>query len=76
MIQVRVLAPQLDRPIPLRTCVRDGTPTPVHREIEETSYLAVGRKYGVSDNAIRKWVRQYEREAELRQERGELGEAA
>jgi hypothetical protein len=30
------------------------------REIEETSYLAVGRKYGVSDNAIRKWVRCYE----------------
>jgi hypothetical protein len=37
------------------------------REIEETSYLAVGRKYGVSDNAIRKWVRFYEREAERRQ---------
>jgi hypothetical protein len=33
------------------------------REIEETSYLAVGRKYGVSDNAIRKWVRFYERQA-------------
>jgi hypothetical protein len=32
------------------------------REIEETSYLAVGRKYGVSDNAVRKWVRWYERE--------------
>jgi hypothetical protein len=32
------------------------------REIEESSYLAVGRKYGVSDNAIRKWVRCYERE--------------
>jgi hypothetical protein len=32
------------------------------REIAETSYLAVGRKYGVSDNAIRKWVRQHERE--------------
>jgi hypothetical protein len=31
-------------------------------EIRATSYLAVGRKYGVSDNAIRKWVRQYERE--------------
>lgn len=30
------------------------------REIEETSYSAVGRKYGVSDNAIRKWVRFYE----------------
>lgn len=33
-------------------------------EIEATSYLAVGRKYGVSDNAIRKWVRTYERELE------------
>ena len=33
------------------------------REIAETSYSAVGRRYGVSDNAIRKWVRQYEREA-------------
>lgn len=32
------------------------------REIEATSYLAVGRRYGVSDNAIRKWLRQYERE--------------
>lgn len=33
-------------------------------EIAATSYLAVGRKYGVSDNAVRKWVRFYEREAE------------
>ncbi|MEA2192239.1 MAG: hypothetical protein QOI73_2360 [Solirubrobacteraceae bacterium] len=33
------------------------------REIAATSYSAVGRKYGVSDNAVRKWVRQYEREA-------------
>jgi hypothetical protein len=32
------------------------------QEIEESSYVAVGRKYGVSDNAIRKWVRAYERE--------------
>jgi hypothetical protein len=31
-------------------------------EIEATSYLAVGRRYGVSDNAVRKWVRFYERE--------------
>jgi len=34
------------------------------REIAETSYVAVARKYGVSDNAIRKWVRAYERERE------------
>ncbi len=31
-------------------------------EIAATSYLAVGRKYGVSDNAVRKWVRFYERQ--------------
>ena len=42
---------------------RSGRRTILLREIAETSYVAVGRKYGVSDNAIRKWVRQYEREA-------------
>jgi hypothetical protein len=31
-------------------------------EVADVGYLAVGRNYGVSDNAIRKWVRQYERE--------------
>lgn len=31
------------------------------KEIEETSYCAVGRKYGVSDNAIRKWIKFYEK---------------
>jgi hypothetical protein len=31
-------------------------------EIAATSYVAVGRKYGVTDNAIRKWLRQYEKE--------------
>lgn len=33
-------------------------------EIETTSYLAVARKYEVSDNAVRKWVRFYERQRE------------
>ena len=32
------------------------------REIEELGYLGVGRRYGVSDNAVRKWVRAYARE--------------
>jgi hypothetical protein len=32
------------------------------REIAASGYSAVGRKYGVSDNAIRKWVRAYQRE--------------
>src|SRR5918996_963977 len=31
-------------------------------EVEEHGYLGVGRRYGVSDNAIRKWLREYERE--------------
>ena len=63
---------------------RKGKPNPALRRIERppheqlleeiatTSYTAVGRKYGVSDNAIRKWVRQYERErAEARAVSGE-----
>jgi transposase-like protein len=29
------------------------------REIEELGYSGVGRRYGVSDNAVRKWVRWY-----------------
>lgn len=33
-------------------------------EIETSNFSAVGRKYGVSGNAVRKWVRFYEREAE------------
>ncbi len=27
------------------------------KEIKETNYCAVGRKYGVSDNAVRKWLK-------------------
>jgi hypothetical protein len=32
------------------------------REVTAAGFAAVGRRYGVSDNAIRKWLRQYERE--------------
>lgn len=31
------------------------------KEIEESNYSAVGRKYGVSDSAIRKWKKNYEK---------------
>jgi very-short-patch-repair endonuclease/glycerol-3-phosphate cytidylyltransferase-like family protein len=31
------------------------------KEIEESNYTAVGRKYGVSDNTIRKWIKYYEK---------------
>jgi len=30
------------------------------KEIKDTNYSAVGRKYGVSDNTIRKWIKYYE----------------
>jgi len=33
-------------------------------EIDVHGYCWVGRKYGVSDNAVRKWVKFYERERE------------
>jgi hypothetical protein len=52
---------------------RTGVPRPGGRKVRErppyeqllaevaaTSWTAVGRKYGVSDNAVRKWVRAYE----------------
>jgi transposase-like protein len=32
------------------------------REVAELGYRVVGQRYGVSDNAVRKWVRLYERE--------------
>jgi hypothetical protein len=31
-------------------------------DIEQLGYVGTGRKYGVSDNAIRKWKRSYENE--------------
>jgi hypothetical protein len=34
----------------------------LQREVHALGWSAVGRRYGVSDNAVRKWVRQYERE--------------
>jgi hypothetical protein len=33
-------------------------------ELAASNFLAVGRRYGVSDNGIRKWLRAYKREAE------------
>lgn len=30
-------------------------------QIEESGFAAVGRKYGVTDNTIRKWVKYYKK---------------
>ncbi len=40
------------------------------REIEALGYLATGRRYGVSDNAVRKWMRRYEQERAQSESRG------
>jgi transposase-like protein len=29
-------------------------------DVRAMSFLAIGRKYGVSDNAVRKWLRWYQ----------------
>lgn len=62
----------------VRSAALRGIPQPARRKVERPSYeqliaevqsmnfLAVGRKYGVSDNAIRKWIRWYEYERQRR----------
>ena len=43
-------------------------PRPTYAQLKEDlshmTWLAVGRKYGVTDNAVRKWIRWYEQDAE------------
>jgi hypothetical protein len=53
-------------PDPARRIVERPPYDQLMSEIAASSWSAVGRRYGVSDNAIRKWVRQYEREAAAR----------
>jgi hypothetical protein len=57
--------PHRARPQPARRKVQRPTHEELVRELAASSHLATGRRYGVSDNAIRKWIRQYEREREL-----------
>jgi transposase-like protein len=35
-------------------------------ELAESNWSVVARRYGVSDNAVRKWVRWYEADAQRR----------
>lgn len=58
-------------PAPSRRKVERPPYEELIREIEETSYCAVGRKYGVSDNAVRKWLRFYQRERERLERAGD-----
>jgi len=47
-------------PRPDRRKVERPPYTQLRKEVLEAGYLATGRKYGVSDNAVRKWIRAYE----------------
>jgi transposase-like protein len=47
-------------------------------DVHSMSLVAVGRKYGVSDNAVRKWIRWYEhdRARDGDRDEGRAGEQA
>ncbi len=69
----------------LRHPQRPRQPRPERRKVERPpyeqlmadvasmSFVAIGRKYGVSDNAVRKWIRWYEYQREM--EEGRPGES-
>jgi hypothetical protein len=54
--------PRAGRPIPGARRVERPAYEQLVADVAATSWSAVGRRYGVSDNAVRKWVRAYERE--------------
>ena len=59
------LKPNIRGPKPERRKVERPPHDQLLREVKRLGWSAVGRKYGVSDNAIRKWIRAYERERAL-----------
>ena len=44
-------------------------------DVASMSFLAIGRKYGVSDNAVRKWIRWYEYQREMAEWREQEAQA-
>lgn len=55
--------PQLGQAQPWRRKVERPPREQLIAEVEALGFRAVGRKYGVSDNAVRKWLAWYERDA-------------
>ena len=67
------IAQSLTRAATIASELKTGVPQPHLRRVERPSYeqlmedvrtmsmLAVGRKYAVSDSAVREWIRWYER---------------
>jgi hypothetical protein len=53
------------KPVPSRRRVDRPSHAALLADASSMSMLAVGRKYGVSDNAVRKWLLWYRQEAEM-----------
>jgi hypothetical protein len=60
---VEVSKQQRGRPRPATRKVERPSYEQLQRDVGGMSICAVGRKYGVSDNAVRKWLRAYEAQA-------------
>lgn len=63
------LKPNIRGPRPDRRKVERPPHEQLLDEVKRLGWSAVGRKYGVSDNAIRKWIRSYERERAIEEGR-------
>lgn len=52
-------------PVPDRRKVERPSYEQLMADVASMSFLAIGRKYGVSDNAVRKWIRWYVYQREM-----------
>jgi transposase-like protein len=50
-------------PCPQRRKVPRPSFAQLKEDVASMSFVAIGRKYGVTDNAVRKWIRWYEEAA-------------
>jgi hypothetical protein len=63
------------RPKPTRRKVERPAYEQLMADVQSMSFMAIGRKYGVSDNAVRKWIRAYEYQRELAEWREQEAQA-
>jgi hypothetical protein len=63
------------KPRPERRKVERPSYEQLMDDVQSMSFLAMGRKYGVSDKAVRKWIRWYEYQVEMERWREQEAEA-
>lgn len=68
-------SPGVERARRARRRVARPPRTHLLREVDALGVAGTGRRYGVSDNAIRKWMRQHEREADTGMETADVRNA-